>query len=491
MSSSLEQAAAKGALFTLSAQAARIVIQLASVVVLARMLSPHDYGLLAIALVVVGFGEMFRDFGLTSASIQASELTSVQRDNLFWVNTLIGFMLAVLMFCSSWYLGALTSEPQLVGIAQWLALTFVINGLAAQHRAMLMRHLQLRGLSIVDVIASASALGTAVVAALLGAGYWALVVQQLTVAGITLIGVVAVGRWLPRRYSRSASIRSLLHFGWSLVATNMIGYAARQIDTVLIASRFGTVSLGLYNRAFQLVMTPLGQVRSPLQSVGLPLLSRVQEDTARFNTYVVAAQLALGYLIGIPLAIAAGLAEPVVEIMLGHKWSDAAPLVRMFAIAGLLTTLSFVGYWVYLSRGLGGALLRYTIVTTVIKIVCIAVGSLFGVVGVAIAFAVHPAIAWPISLAWLSRVTPMPRRRLYEGATRIVILTLAAGSAAYCATVLLPTAPIAQLLVGTGAGLLFAAASLALPVYRRDAASLSVFVRLMVKRVPGSQGSSV
>lgn len=483
MASTLAHSAARGAYFTLAAQAARIVLQLLSVIVLARILSPHDYGLLAIVLVVVGLGEIFRDFGLTSASIQAPELSTGQRDNLFWVNAAIGVVLTAAMFGLSWGIGAITSEPELVGISQWLALTFLLNGLATQHRANLMRELKLRPLAVIDVASAAIALAAAIIAALAGMGYWALVVQQLVAAGVMMIGVLIAGGWLPRRYSRTHPIAQMVNFGWSLVATNLIGYASRQIDTVMISFRFGTAPLGLYNRAFQLIMTPLTQVRSPLQSVALPVLSRVQQDQPRFETYVIAAQLALGFLFGIPVAIVAGLAEPAVEVLLGSRWMEAAPMLRMFAIAGILTTVSFVGYWVYLARGLGGELLKYSIVTALIKVVCVVIGSFYGVLGVAIAFAVHPAIAWPISLAWLSRVTPMPRRQLYQGAGRIIAVSLAAGLSAWgAAQAVSQTNAWVELAVGLVAGLAISAAALAIPVYRRDARTLAGFVRLMLKR---------
>ncbi|MFA4841767.1 MAG: lipopolysaccharide biosynthesis protein [Agrococcus sp.] len=484
MGSSLAHDAARGALFT-------ILLQLLSVVVLARLLTPRDYGMLAIVLVLVGLGEIFRDFGLTSASIQAPTLSTGQRDNLFWLNAAIGAALTAAMLLAASALGAVTGEPEIVGMAQWLSLLFLLNGLATQHRANLMREVRLRPLAVADVSAAGIALALAVGAALLGAGYWALVVQQLSNGLIALIGVVVAGRWVPGRYSRAHSVRTMVTFGWNLVAANLVQYAAKQIDTVVVATRFGTAPLGLYNRAYHLVMTPLGQVRSPLQSVALPLLSRLQQDQPRFDTYVAAAQLALGYLIGIPIAVLAGLAEPVVAIMLGDAWAESAPLLRMFAIAGLLTTLSYVGYWVYVTRGLGAQLLRYTLVTAGIKIVCIAVGSCFGLVGVAIGFAVHPAIAWPISLAWLSRVTPMPTRRLYGGAARIFAVTALAGTAAWGAGVAAAGFGVwAQTGIGVAVGLVAASASLLLPVYRRDAASLASFTRLMVRRRRPAAGAA-
>ena len=490
MASTLARSAARGAFFTLSAQGARILLQLLSVVVLARLLTPHDYGLLAMVLVAVGLGEIFRDFGLTSASIQAPELSNGQRDNLFWINALIGFALAALMFAVAWPMAAVTGQEEVLGIAQWLALTFILSGLATQYRANLMREMKLRSLAIVDVASSAIALAAAIVAASLGAGYWSLVVQQLVTGVVILVGVVIAGQWLPGWYSRRYSVRAMVSFGWNIVAANLVGYAAKQIDTVLISFRFGTSSLGLYNRSFQLVMTPLGQVRSPLQAVALPVLSRVQQDQPRFETYVTSAQLALGYLIGIPLAILAGLAEPIVSIMLGDAWSEAAPIMRMFAIAGLLTTVSFVGYWVYLARGLGRELFRYTIVTALLKIVCITVGSFFGLVGVAVAFAVHPAIAWPISLAWLSRVTPMPQRRLYLGAGRIIAVALVAGLAAWGGGQLVYAAGVwSQTGLGFVLGLIAASTALLIPAYRRDAGALWAFIRLMLVRSPRDASS--
>ncbi|MGC5224157.1 lipopolysaccharide biosynthesis protein [Micromonospora sp. DT81.3] len=485
MSSALAHSAARGAFFTLAAQVAKIVLQFLSVIVLARLLSPHDYGLLAIVLVVVGVGEIFRDFGLTTASIQAPVLTRGQRDNLFWINTAIGVVLTIAMFFLAWPIEAVTGEPEIVGMVHWLAVLFLLNGLATQHRANLARDLKFKAMAVIEVSAAAIALTVAVVSALLGAEYWALVAQQLTSGVVVLAGSVIAGRWLPRWYSRQDSVRDLISFGWNIVATNLLVYTGSQIDTIIVGLKFGTSPLGLYNRAFQLVMTPLSQVRSPTKNVALPVLSRVQEDAPRFDNYVTAAQLLLGYGLGIPLILVTALADPIVRVMLGPQWLGAIPIVALFAVAGLLTTLSFVGYWVYLSRGLGKQLFRYTIVTTIIKIICIVVGSSFGVLGVAVGFAVAPAISWPLSLFWLSRVTPMPTARLYAGAARILIVAALTGSAAWGAAQLVsPAGSVLMILAGIFAGLIAAAAPLILPIYRRDARNLTGFLRLMLKRQP-------
>lgn len=485
MSSTLAHSAARGAFFTLAAQIAKILLQLLSVVILARLLTPHDYGLLAIVLVIVGVGEIFRDFGLTTASIQAPVLSTGQRDNLFWINSAIGVGLTVIMFFLAWPIEAVTREPEIVGMVQWLSLLFLLNGLATQHRANLARDLKFKAMAVIDIAAATIALAVAIVAALLGAEYWALVLQQLTSGVVVLAGSVLAGRWLPKWYSRRDSIRELIGFGWNIVATNLLVYAGSQIDTIIVGLKFGTSPLGLYNRAYQLVMTPLGQVRAPTKNVALPVLSRVQEDPPRFNTYVTSAQLLLGYGLGIPLILVTALADPIVRIMLGPRWVDATPILALFAVAGLLTTLAYVGYWVYLSRGLGRQLFRYTIVTTIIKVICIVVGSFFGVLGVAVGFTIAPAISWPLSLFWLSRITPMPTGRLYAGAGRILAVSAVAGAAAWGVSQLVsPAGSWVMLLVGIIVGLVAAAAALVLPIYRRDARNLVGFLRLMLKRQP-------
>jgi O-antigen/teichoic acid export membrane protein len=485
MSSDLAHSAARGVFFTLAAQIAKLVLQLLSVVILARLLTPHDYGLLAIVLVVVGVGEIFRDFGLTTASIQAPVLTTGQRDNLFWINSAIGVVLTGVMFALAWPIEAVVGEPEIVGMVHWLSLLFLLNGLATQHRANLARELKFKALAVIDITAAAIALTVAVVAALAGAEYWALVMQQLASGVVVLGGCVIAGRWLPRWYSRRHSVRELLGFGWNIVATNLLVYAGSQIDTILVGLKFGTTPLGLYNRAYQLVMTPLSQVRSPTKNVALPVLSRVQEDPPRFDNYLTSAQLMLGYGLGIPLILVTALADPIVRIMLGPQWLDAIPIVALFAVAGLLTTLAFVGYWVYLSRGLGKQLFRYTIVTTIIKITCIVVGSFHGVLGVAVGFAVAPAISWPLSLFWLSRITPMPTARLYAGAGRILAVCAWTCAAAWGTSLLVaPWGAWAMLAAGVAAGLCAAASALVIPIYRRDARNLTAFLRLMIKRRP-------
>ncbi|WP_104087799.1 MULTISPECIES: lipopolysaccharide biosynthesis protein [unclassified Cryobacterium] len=414
--------AMRGATVVLGGQAGKAIIQLASVVVLARLLSPSDYGLIAMVITVVGVGELLRDFGLSSAAIQAPSLSREQRDNLWWVNVGLGIALAGLVCAGSDVLAAAYGQSSIGPIAQALSLTFVINGCATQYRADLVRQLRFVRISAIDVVAPAVALTLAIGAALLGWHYWAIVVQQLAQAGVTLILLVLSARWIPGRPRRDAPIGGFLHYGWNMVAAQLVGYLSNNVDNLLIGLRFGPVALGTYSRAFQLLMTGVNQVRLPLTTVALPILSRLSDDTVRFGDWLCRGQLMLGYTLVAALAVVASAAEPITAVFLGPQWAAAAPILRLLAIAGIFQSLAFVGYWVYLSRALTADLFRFSLLGAFIKITCVVVGSTGGVVGIALGYAIAPAIEWPISLWWLSRRTSIPTRQLFGGASRVLAI---------------------------------------------------------------------
>ena len=479
---SLGARAARGGVITLGGQAARIAIQIVSVVVLVRLLTPTEYGFVAMALAIVGFGEVFRDFGLSSAAIQAATLSRGQRSNLLWINALIGLLLATIVFFGSGLIAALYGQPEVQGIAQALSLTFLLNGLAAQYRADLNRRLRFLSLAAADTLAPIVGLAAAIVAAVMGWGYWSLVAQQLVQGLVLLIALMVAGRWLPRLPDRTASIRSMLRFGLSLTGSQLIGYLANNTDSIIIGVRFGAAPLGVYSRAFALLMTPLSRVRSPTTTVALPILARLSDDPPRYANFVARGQLALGYTIVAGLGVVIGAAVPMTTVLLGDKWLAAIPILQLLGAAGVFQTLAYVGYWVYLSQGLTGALFRYTIVTSVIKIACIVIGSQWGVVGVAAGYAIAHALEWPISLWRLSRLTSLPLGRLMAGAGRIVLMTGVVSLASWGAVQATGTLPSGgQLAAGIVAGVAgYALLAVIVPAVRRDVRGLIATARLVL-----------
>lgn len=475
--------AARGALVTLLGQGGRVAVQFVGLVALARLLDPRDYGLLAIAIVVIGVGEIVRDFGLTTAAVQAPVLSHEQRSGLFWINAAIGAGATLVVVAAAPLLTTFFDDGDVVPFLRACALTFLLNGLATQYRANLTRAMRFGRLVFCDLAGQVIGVTTGIALAALGAGYWSLVGLQLGQYGAVLVLLVAVSRWRPSRPRRRCGTGPLVRFGGHLVATQLIYYVGNNLDTLMIAARFSPASLGLYNRAFALVVSPLNQIRTPATSVALPVLARLGDDYDTAGRYLERAQLALGYCVGPALALCAGASGALVQLLLGSRWAAAAPLFSMFAVSGAASILAFVGLWAYLSRGMGAALMRYTLLTLGLQAVCVAAGSIWGVRGVAAGYLVAAVIEWPLSLFWLSRRTVLPLRALVRAGVRITACSTLVGLAGFGATRLAAehTSAGALGLAVVAAALAGGAASL-VPRVRADLRQVAAFARLMLRR---------
>lgn len=478
----LGRRAARGAGVTVAGQVARVGVQMLSVVVLARLLTPSDYGVIAMVLVVVGVGEVVRDLGLSTAAVRTRNLTEAQRSNLFWANALIGAALMTALALGAPLVGAIFDRDDVVPVARLVAVVFLLNGLAAQLRADLQRRLRFGSLAAVDVGSQVAGAVVAIVLAVGGAGVGALAAQQVTQSLVVLVACAALCRWVPSRPRRGVPMGELWRFGGSLAASQIAVYIGNNVDALVIGTRLGPTALGLYDRAYRLVMTPVSQVRSPTTTIALPVLSRLVDEPERLRRYLVRAQLALAYPVMIGAAMLVGTAGPATEVLLGDGWDGAAPLVRLMATSALLQTLAYVCYWVYLVFGLSSLLLRYTLVTVALKVVLVVAGSTWGVVGVAGAYTLAHALEWPLSLVWLSRHAPIPGRRLAVGALHILGIGAVVACGAHVGTLLVDGPAWLALLIGLAAGTVLLAAALVVAPIRRDAADVVGVVRAALVR---------
>lgn len=476
--------AARGAVVSIAGQGAKAGVQMIGLIVLARLLSPADYGVVALTALVVGVGEILRDFGLSTAAVQAPTLSREQRNNLFWINLGIGAVLAALVVAAAPLMAQFFGSPQLTDVMRALSLTFLLNGAATQYRASLERDLQFRRLALVDASSPVLGLAVAVVLALTGAGVWSLVAQQLTTGTVLLVLLVVSSRWWPGRPRRDAPMRPLLRFGWGMVGNQLVGYAANNVDSLVIGWRFGVAPLGIYNRAFQLLMQPYNQIRVPVTRVAIPILSRLQDQKDRYWAFLLQGQIALGYTLCLGLLFIAGSARPVTHLLLGEQWMQVAPLLALLAIAASLQSLATVASWVYITKGLTGHLFTWSLISAAIKVACVVGGSLFGLVGVAAGYAAAPLIAWPLSFLWLNRKVELPLRAIFAGAARMSLVGALAGATSYAVDTLLTAGlpDVVAILLNTLAGLAAASLALVLPSVRADVASLRDTARMLRKR---------
>jgi O-antigen/teichoic acid export membrane protein len=469
---------------TLVGQWTRFVIQTASLIVLARILSPRDYGLVAMVTAIIGVASVLGDFGLSLAAVQARHLSRAQKSNLFWMNALLGLVLALATLLLRDPIARFYNRPALSAIVGILAVGFLINGLTTQFEAELTRAMRFRLLAARDVSAAAIAFLVGVGMALAHAGYWALVGQQLALALASLVGSAVLSGWRPGLPRVHEPMSGMVSFGANTMGLQVGAYIASNIDSVFVGRFWGAINLGVYNRAYALFTSPLQQLTAPLTRVVLPTLSRIDDD-ALFRRYLVRAQLLNSYILVGALAVGASVAQPLIATTLGSKWSGVSPIFQVLALGGVFQALGYMYYWIFLARGLTRVALRYGLIGRAAMVLFLFIGVHFAVIGAAWGASAGSALLW-----LLYTVFAVPRAGVEVGSiNRDTVRALAVFGATFVITqaVLrefpdIGPAPV-ELIIGIAlvAACLGIAALIAPPV-RRDMAQITDTVRLVRHR---------
>ena len=273
----------RGSAVTIVTQGLKFLIGMVGTVILARLLTPQDYGLIGMVAVIIGFVSIFKDLGLSSATIQRAEINSVQISTLFWVNIALSLAVMLVCFGIAPLISVFYHEPRLRLITAAYGFGFMLSGLTVQHEALLRRQMRFTALAVTEVTALCASVATAVGLALYGAGYWALVASQLSLGLVYLIGIWSLCRWRPGLPGRNSGVRSMLAFGRNLTGFAVINYFARNLDNLLIGKVWGSQQLGLYAKAYQLLLLPIDQINSPIGAVALPALSRLSDSPEKYR----------------------------------------------------------------------------------------------------------------------------------------------------------------------------------------------------------------
>ena len=484
MSGSLGGRALNGVGATLLWQGVRIGLLGLSIVILARLLTPADYGLLAMVTAVIGVGELLRDLGLSVAAVQAKKLEAGEKTNLFWANTAAGVTLALVVFLSSWGLAALYGEPRLAQITQVLSITFLVNGIASQFKAQINRDLRFMTLGLTEALPQALGLVLAIVVAASGGGYWALVVQALSVSVTALALDVLLARWFPGLPRFGTSIGRFLRFGGALAGTQGLAYVAKNIDNVMLGIFYGAGPLGLYSRAYQLIVLPLNQLTAPLSRVAIPILSRVQDDREQFLRFLRSGQFFTVALASIFYSSMVGLAGPLVQVLLGERWMSVVPILQALAVSGIFRAMGQVPYWIFVSLGLTGKQFTIYLISQPVVVVAILIGVPWGGLGVAIGSSIGYLLFWFIQMWWAGRSSPIRTGPLIVSGLGIALaLGVPAAGIGLIVTALISESVPALLIACVAVALYTAAIVTVVPTYR---AQITIIRTILARRRGGS-----
>ena len=442
---------ARGAAWTLSGQWGLQLLKMGSIVVLARLLTPDDYGLLAMVWPITGFVATVGTLGLSAAVVQRANLTHEQLSNLFWLNVVVGVLLTAGVAAAAPLVADFYGRDELVGITMAIAPTLLLMSLAVQHQALMLRQLKFRGVATRAFVAGVAEILLSIGAAVAGAGYWALVVGQVGGAIVSLIIVWTAVRWRPGRPARATGTRELVSFGGGVSTFSLLNYASKNLDNVLIGRFLGAEPLGLYSRGYGLLMLPLQQVHAPLGNVVRPTLAGLWPEPDRYRRYYLAALSGLCFVVAPLVVVLAVLADHVVRVLLGPQWLEAAEVFRWLAVAGLLQTVGYTNGWLYLTSGRAWALARWGLISRPIIMASFAVGLPWGITGVAISYAIAQVVLTPIGIARASRGTPVKLGDVLRVCARPFVVAVLSGGVAAAAYLIVPDASsLVQLLVRGG-----------------------------------------
>ena len=407
-------ASVQGGVVSVGSQALRFVLRTGSMMVLARLLTPEDFGLQGMVLVMTGFLALFRDAGLSAVTVQRETVSHDQVSTLFWINVTVGVVLAAALALTAPVIAAFYRDARLTPICIVSAAAFLIHGFSIQHYALLQRQMRFVTLGVVEVAAVAIGAAVGVGMALLAYGYWALVAMAVATPLVTGIGCWASMPWVPGAPRRTRGMHSMLTMGGTLTLNSAVVYLGANTEKILLGRYWGAESLGVYGRAYQLISLPADLLTSGVATVALSVLARLQSDSDRLHRAFLK-----GYSVVVALTIPTTLvcalfADDIIEIMLGPKWNEVVPVFRLMVPSILALSLINPLAWFLIASGRTRRSLNIAFLITPLSIAAAAVGLRFGPKGVAVALSTTMALVTIPVIMWARAGTTMTGRDVWH-----------------------------------------------------------------------------
>ena len=347
-------------------------------IILARLLTPDDFGLIGMILVFLGFAELFSGLGFGWGLIQKKEIDEIHISSVFWLNLVSGLAVSLIMLALSTYIAELYGEPRLKTIVMVMSLTFLIGALGFVQRALLQRLMDFRSLLIISLAATTFSGVVTISLALHGFGFWSLAIDVL-ISGLITTGLAWVlSPWRPKFSFAARAIADLSHFSGNLLGFSFFSYWVRNADNFLVGRYFNAYALGIYSRAFNIMLLPLNQISSVISQVMFVSLSRIQDD----KTYV--KQIYLRSVAAIALVtfpMMTGLfvvVDSFILALLGPQWADVIPLLRIFCCIGLVQSVLSTTDLIFSSQGRTDLQFRWGIASGILLIGSFGIGILLG-----------------------------------------------------------------------------------------------------------------
>ena len=418
---------AKGITWSIASQLTRLVFGFVVLAVLAHLLKPSDFGLMAMVMVFANLFSFMNDLGLSAAIIQKHDLTEEHLSSAFWLNLLAGIAITAVFLALAPLIAMFYSKGVLTPMVMVLSVMFTVSSVGTIQVALFQKRMDFRILAIIEISASILAGATAIVLAALGFGVWSLVSQILLVTFVMAVLAFTLSGWKPKLMFRWQPVRELLFYSLPVMGDSIAYFFSRNLDNLLIGKFLGSFQLGFYDIAYRILLFPLGNISLVIGRVMFPALSLIQDDKeAVRNAY----ERATSYISAISFPLMAGLAvlaPQLVRVALGLKWERSIFIIQILSLVGLVQSVTITINWIYLSQARTATLFKFGLFVTAFYAVAFAIGLQWNIEGVAVSYAIavslliYPAFAIPF------RYIDLP---FWHFARQFLTIALAAGGMA-------------------------------------------------------------
>ena len=427
----LKRAAVRGAGATVFAAGISFAVQLGAMVVLARLLTPADFGVVAMVTTFSLLLESFGMAGFTEAILQREDVTHGLASNLFWINVAVAIALAGGFVAASALLAGFYHDPLVRGAAEGMAGVVAINALAVVPLALLQRGMRFGAVSKVNVAARIAQVTASIILAFAGWGFWALVAGYFAHRTTRAAGALGACRWLPGLPGRAEGTRDSLAFGLKIYGRYAMGYGVNNTDNLLVGWRFSASALGFYKKAYDIFVLPANQLTAPVWSVVITTLSRVRQDMAQYRRYLLAA---IGVLAFAGMGIGADftlVGRDLVRFLLGSQWGEAGRIFQLFGPGiGVMLLYAATG-WIHVSIGRPDRWLRWGVVELALTTGLFVAALPFGPRGVAAAWTTAYFLLAIPGFWYAGKPIALGARTITATVWRFALASALAGLAAY------------------------------------------------------------
>ena len=391
----LKQRTIKGLSWSVFSQAGRQVSQFIITAILARMLSPKDFGLLAMATIFVNFATIFGEMGISSALIQKQDTHNRHYYSAFWINVVVGVVLTLIFIVASPLIVWFYKKPELQPILIIISINFFISSFVVIQQTILTKEMDFKSLAVRDIIAVVLSGIIGIYLAYHGFGVWSLVYQSIAFTLFNAVLLWILSSWRPKFEFALSDIKDIIHFSANITGFNVVNYFARNIDQVLIGKFLGAQALGFYSLAYKLMLYPLQNVSSVISKVMFPAFSKIKNDIDKVSQNYLKMVKVIS-LITFPLMLGLLVVAPeFIKVIYGSKWEPVVILLEILCICGMVQSISSTTGNILLSQGRADLYLKLGIMGTIFTIAAIVFGLQWGIYGVAIFYTIEQIIWLP------------------------------------------------------------------------------------------------